>query len=186
MLDCLLSQGVEVQAVFDPKFKGELLGIPQRGEYDPNFAPEARAIVAIGNNATRKKVVANTRHEFTNAIHTSCIISTHATIGTGCMILHGAIVQAHTIIGNHVIVNTASSIDHDGVLQDYVHVAPGAVLCGRVKVGEGAFIGAGAVVLPGVTIGAWATVGAGAVVTRDVEEGTVVAGNPARVMSDLK
>ncbi len=186
VLDCLLSQGADVLALFDPKYQGELLGVPQKGTYDPAFEPEAHAIVAIGNNATRKMVAENTRHGFANAIHTACIISAHAAIGTGCMILHGAIVQAHAVIGNHVILNTASSIDHDSEIHDYVHIAPGAVLCGRVKIGEGALIGAGAVVLPGISIGAWATVGAGAVVTKDVPGRAVVAGNPARIIPPIK
>jgi len=186
VLDCLLSQGIEVLALFDPKYDGELLGVRQRGVYDPSFSPDARAIVAIGDNALRKKVATNTRHAFINAIHSSCIISTHASFGTGSMMLHGAIVQAHTRIGNHVILNTASSVDHDCEISDYVHIAPRAVLCGRIKVGEGAFIGAGAVILPGISIGAWATVGAGAVVTKDVGEGVVVVGNPAREVKSLK
>ena len=71
VLDCLLSQGVEVIALFDPKYTGELFGVPQRGVYDPAFAPDARAIIAIGNNALRKKVTSITRHAFTNAIHSS-------------------------------------------------------------------------------------------------------------------
>lgn len=180
VLDCLLSRGVEVLALFDPKYTGELLGVEQRGVYDPAFAPGARAIVAIGENALRKKVVLNTKHSFVNAIHSSCIISAHASIGTGCMILHGAIVQAHTRIGDHVILNTASTVDHDCEINDYAHIAPGAVLCGRIKVGEGVLVGAGAVVLPGISIGAWSTIGAGAVVTKDVPAGVMVAGNPAR------
>src|SRR4051794_38489457 len=45
-----------------------------------------------------------------------------------------------------------------------------------------ASIGSGATILAGVTIGEGALVGAGAVVTRDVPEGTVVVGNPARVL----
>jgi len=183
VLDCLLSQGIEVLALFDPKYNDELLGVRQRGVYDPSFSPDARAIVAIGDNALRKKVALNTKHEFSTAIHSSCIISSHASIGNGCMILHGAIVQTHTRIGNHVIINTASSVDHDCEISDYVHIAPRAVLCGRIKLGEGAFIGAGAVILPGISIGAWATVGAGAVVTKDVSEGVVVIGNPARQLN---
>jgi maltose O-acetyltransferase len=52
-----------------------------------------------------------------------------------------------------------------------------------VRIGRRAFIGARALVLPGVTIGDDAIIGAGSVVTRDVEAGTVVAGNPARVIT---
>lgn len=50
---------------------------------------------------------------------------------------------------------------------------------------ENAWIGANAIILPGVTIGKNAIVGAGSVVTRDVEDNTVVAGNPAKVIRKL-
>ena len=62
-----------------------------------------------------------------------------------------------------------------------VHLAPGAVLTGVVRVGDGALIGPNAVVLPRLTVGRGAIVGAGSVVTRDVPDGVVVYGNPARV-----
>ena len=47
------------------------------------------------------------------------------------------------------------------------------------------FVGMDALVLKGVTIGEGAVVGAGSVVTQDVPRRTVVAGNPARVVSEL-
>ena len=47
---------------------------------------------------------------------------------------------------------------------------------------RGATIGSGATILCGVEIGENAIVGAGSVVTRSVPAGTVVAGNPARVL----
>jgi sugar O-acyltransferase (sialic acid O-acetyltransferase NeuD family) len=182
VLDCLLSSKAQVLALFDPKYSGELMGIPQRGTYDPAFAPDAFALVVIGDNALRKKVVSLTRHSFTNVLHSSVILSSFATMRVGNMILHGVIVQAQTTIGNHVILNTKVSVDHDCVIGDYVHIAPGAVLCGTVEVGEGAFIGAGAVILPGKKIGKWSTVGAGAVIVHDVPDGAVVVGNPGRVL----
>jgi len=54
---------------------------------------------------------------------------------------------------------------------------------GRIRVGEGAMIGAGAVVLPGVEIGAGARVAANSLVSEDVPPGTTVAGVPAEVVS---
>jgi sugar O-acyltransferase (sialic acid O-acetyltransferase NeuD family) len=182
VLDCLLSQQVEVLALFDPKYDGDLYGVPQRGQYDSTFAPHAMAIVAIGNNAVRKKTASNTQHQFTNAIHPSSIISSRAMMGIGNMILHGAIIQTQTRLGNHVIINTGVRVDHDCSIGDYVHLAPGVILSGTVTVGEGAFIGAGATVIPGKKIGNWTIVGAGAVVIDDVPDFAVVVGSPARII----
>jgi UDP-2-acetamido-3-amino-2,3-dideoxy-glucuronate N-acetyltransferase len=51
---------------------------------------------------------------------------------------------------------------------------------------KGASIGSGATILCGVEIGEGAIVGAGSVVTRDVEAGTIVAGNPAKVIRAIE
>jgi acetyltransferase EpsM len=48
-----------------------------------------------------------------------------------------------------------------------------------VHVGEGAFLGIGSV-SPGVRIGRWTTLGAGAVAIRDLADGAVAVGVPAR------
>ena len=56
----------------------------------------------------------------------------------------------------------------------------------RTLVKSGASIGSGATILANVTIGEHAIVGAGSVVTRDVPAGAIVAGNPARVLRNLK
>lgn len=54
--------------------------------------------------------------------------------------------------------------------------------CVSTVIKRGASIGSGATILCGITVGERAIVGAGSVVTRDVPEGAVVAGNPARVL----
>jgi acetyltransferase-like isoleucine patch superfamily enzyme len=55
-----------------------------------------------------------------------------------------------------------------------------------VTIGDDVWIGQGAVILKGVTIGERAVVGAHAVVTRDVPADSVVAGNPAQVVRELR
>ena len=50
------------------------------------------------------------------------------------------------------------------------------------RIGKRCFVGAHSILMPGVTIGDGSIVGAGSVVTRDVPAGTIVAGNPARVV----
>lgn len=57
--------------------------------------------------------------------------------------------------------------------------------CVGTLVKRGASVGSGATILCGVTIGERAIVGAGSVVTRDIPDGAVVAGNPARLMRSV-
>ena len=57
---------------------------------------------------------------------------------------------------------------------------------GSIVVHDNVFIGYGTIVLPGVTIGPNAIVGTGAVVTKDVRDGDIVGGNPARPIGKVE
>ena len=54
---------------------------------------------------------------------------------------------------------------------------------GTIEIGNNVFIGADAIILPNVKIGDNVIIGAGSVVTKDIADGSVVGGNPARVIS---
>ncbi len=56
----------------------------------------------------------------------------------------------------------------------------------RIVIEDKVWIGIGATILPGVTLGYGCIVGAGSVVTKDVPPMTVVAGNPARIIKQIK
>lgn len=137
-------------------------------------------ILAIGNNTIRQRIAQQFKLNYATVIHNSAIISPSVVIGEGTVCMAGAALNADAIIGSHCILNTSCRVDHDCRLADFVHISPGATLCGNVSVGMGTQIGAGAVVLPGIRIGLNCVVGAGATVIRSIPNGTTVVGSPAR------
>ncbi|MFL6245866.1 MAG: NeuD/PglB/VioB family sugar acetyltransferase [Thermoanaerobaculia bacterium] len=115
-------------------------------------------------------------------VHRTAFVARNATIGKGSQVLAHAKVCVDAVLGEACILNTGASVDHECVLGDGVHVSAGAVLAGLVRVGDCSLIAVGATVLPRITIGRDVVVGAGAVVTRDVPDGVIVVGSPARVL----
>lgn len=118
-------------------------------------------------------------------VHPNAYVCSTASLGAGTQVLAQAIVAADAHVGEACIINHRSSADHDCVLGDGVHLAPGATLCGCVSLGDNVMIGASAVVLPRIRIGENTIIGAGAVVIRDVPPGVVAVGAPARIIRKI-
>ena len=88
------------------------------------------------------------------------------------------------MIGDNVVVNTGSQVNHDNVIENHVYMASGVVLSGGVKIGENSLIDDGVIVALGRKIGKNSIIGAGAVVTKDIPDGVVAYGNPAKVIRE--
>jgi acetyltransferase-like isoleucine patch superfamily enzyme len=102
----------------------------------------------------------------------NCKISSHSFVCEGVDIEDGVFIGHNVSFINDKVPRATRA---DGSLQtdeDWI--------VERTLVKKGATIGTGATILGGVTIGEGAFVGAGSVVTRNVQDGSVVAGNPAR------
>lgn len=143
-------------------------------------------IVAIGNNEVRRSKMdelINKGVSLKSLIHPSAIISQYATIGAGVVAFAGVVVNAGVKVGDGAILNTGCSIDHDCLLDDCVHVSPGASIAGTVRIGRMSWIGIGACVKQSINIGSNVTVGAGAAVVKDIVDGVTVVGVPAKVLS---
>lgn len=146
-------------------------------------AGATHAFIAVGHNATRAAIADRCLAHglvLVDAVSRFAMLSSSTRLAGGVAVLPGAVVNAATDLGPGVIVNTNASVDHDCQIGPFVHVAPGAVIGGGVQVGSRTLVGIGAVVLPGVRIGADVVIGAGAVVVRDLPDGCVVVGVPAR------
>ena len=188
IVDILLSAGRLVTAYCDAEekqknpFHLEYLGkeievIEKLKDYD--------FFTCIGHNGVREKVYAQLSKLIgnpINAIHPSAVISSSVRLEDGIMIAANVTINPLTEIGKGVICNTSCSIDHECSIGDFTHIAPGAVLCGNVKVGKGSFVGANAVIRQGIQIGDNVMIGAGTVIVKDIPDNVTVVGNPQKVL----
>lgn len=184
IISCILANQESVDLIFDDNpDRKEVYGMEVSGFYNPTIFPDQKLIISIGNNSIRRKISNQVKHVFGITIHPSCIVDKTVKIGEGTVVLHNAVIQTYAVIGNHVIINTSVSVDHDCVIGDFVHLAPGVILAGNVCVGENTLIGVGSIVVPGLTIGKNCFISAGSIVTKNVPDGAIVRGNPARIIS---
>jgi len=186
ILDTLRKCGVDVVGIWDDnKSLSQFMGMPILGGVDAcKRAGVNPLIVAIGNNAIRKRIADefDAKPLFGIAVHPSAVISRESRVDVGTVVMANATINAACTIGCHVIVNTNASVDHDCIIGNYAHISPQVGLAGNVKVGEGTQIGIGASVIQGINIGSWCTIGAGTVIIKDVPNGATVVGNPGRII----
>lgn len=156
---------------------------PVVGKSQDIFQFGCDGFVAIGNAQVRQRLQEEMETKGIHIpvlIHPAAVVAKDVQILPGTAIMAGAVINPGSVIGKGCIVNTCASVDHDNVLEDYVHVAVGAHIAGTVQIGHHTWVGAGATVSNNINICANCMIGAGTVVCKSiVEEGTYV-GVPAR------
>lgn len=130
--------------------------------------------------------------------------------GEDCRILYPFTLSRKNIfLGNHVFINqnaTLMSSDAKIIIGNYVLMGPNVTMitgdhnirkigqfifdvkkkeAGNdvdIVIGDDVWIGANAIILKGVRVGRGAIIGAGSVVVKDVQDYSIVVGNPARMI----
>ncbi len=141
---------------------------------------DKKFIIAIGNNAIRRRIAEEYDLDYYTAIHPSAVIGKDVKIGEGTAIMAGTVINPSTEIGKHCIINSGSVVEHDNRLGDFVHLSPNATLCGTVTVGENTHVGAGVTVKNNTNITADCIIGVGAAVVKDITEAGTYLGVPAK------
>lgn len=172
-----------------PNLQGStVLGLPVcgDGQWLQNESSRQRVAVAlgIGDNFARQRVAQSCLAwgaELLTVVHPTAAISASARLGPGAVVMAHAAVNPEAKIGSGAIVNTGASVDHDVEVGEFAHVGPKAAMGGASRLGMFSFLGIGAVIIHCAAVGAGSIVGAGAVVVRDIPDGVVAIGVPARI-----
>ena len=183
IIDCVRSSGGHVAGILDDGLPvgTRILEVPVLGR-SADYARFAdhRFLIAIGNNAVRRRLAENMNVRWATVVHPSAVVSPYAAIGEGTVVMPGAVINACAEIGRHCIINTGAVVEHDNILHDYVHLSPKAALGGTVTVGSGSHIGIGACVRNNTAICGGCTVVAGAAVVKDITDPGTYVGVPAK------
>jgi acetyltransferase-like isoleucine patch superfamily enzyme len=120
----------------------------------------------------------------------SCLTDRVVVIGDRCLIGRGSGIVGHESIeigddvwtGHHVYIT-----DQNHGYEDLdLPISRQAMPERPVRIGAGSWLGHGTVVLPGATIGEHVVIGANSVVRGEIPSFTVAAGNPARVIKEIR
>jgi sugar O-acyltransferase (sialic acid O-acetyltransferase NeuD family) len=171
-----------------PDLEGtEVLGLPVIGSIDTAIrCDDTDFVISTGSQHdyfSRKRIVRRLGlppDRYPTLVHPAASLPRSAALGAGCVVSAGVVVTASVTIGSHVYMLPGVILTHDDVVEDYVTLGVGVRCAGRVALREGAYIGLGAVIREGLEVGRWSLVGAGSMVEKDVADGVVVVGSPAR------
>jgi UDP-3-O-[3-hydroxymyristoyl] glucosamine N-acyltransferase len=112
------------------------------------------------------------------------ISSRRVVIGNNVRIEENTVIQRgflrDTVLGHNIRVGPSCSIGNGVQIGDGTLIAQGVVICGSVSIGSNARIWGNSSVREGTKIGIGTVVGLGAVVLKDLADGEVHIGNPAK------
>ena len=193
-LSYLKEDGVEIVGFLDDDINHSKLlnGIPLLGTTD--LLPDLKSkfdvdaiYCPLGNNRIRVDFLRYARelgYKTPNYIHPTAYISPNVEIGNeGIYILGNTYVMPHVTIDKDVMISVGANIIHHTHLKQGVFISNGVNLGASLVADECAYLGMGSTIMTGVTrLGKDSLIGAGAVVIKDVPDGAVVAGIPAKII----
>lgn len=143
-----------------------------------------QVVIANGTPSERKCIrekVEGFGFELTNLIDPTAIISPTAVLGSGIIITPYSSISSNAVIHNNALIQSYVRVGHDIEVGCDSVISANVGIGGRTRIGDRTYIGLGAVIQDELSIGDDSIIALGSVVHTNVDQGVIVAGNPARV-----
>ena len=148
-------------------------------------ADRAQIVITQGEPLSKRilyEKVKKDGYELAVLVHPHAYICPDVTLEEGVIVFVGATVSSTVHLGICSVVLSYGLVGHDTVVGDFCQISAMALVNGHVKIGEGTFVGGASCIREELSIGANSIVSMGACVLKDVPDGVIVMGNPARVI----
>ena len=122
----LVAAGFHVAAFYDddPRLWGhDVEGAPVIGPVSESKSSDRRAIVAIGDNAVRRRVVDGLDLDWMTVIHPFSWVAPGVEVDRGSFIGAGTVIQPGSVIGSHVILSGRVGLGHDAHVASFAHLS---------------------------------------------------------------
>lgn len=142
-------------------------------------------VVAVGEPSIRQLLynkISQNNFKCATLIHPSSFVSEFAKIGEGVVICYGSFVSHHVSLDNNVYIQPNVVVGHDSIILAHSVISPGVSIGGAVSIGYSSFIGLNASIREATFIGSNCIVGMGCCLNVNVDDSTIITGNPARVI----
>jgi len=142
-------------------------------------------VIGVGEPAIREKIaneIISEGYQLATLIHPNVHIPDSANIGDGTVINSNAFVSCDVNIGQNAYIQQSASIGHDVTIGDNSVISTFVNFSGACQVGCNTFVGMSTCIKEKVKIGSHSIVSLGSVVIRDIPDGVIAVGNPARPM----
>ncbi|NQS97034.1 MAG: hypothetical protein HQ591_01125 [candidate division Zixibacteria bacterium] len=163
-----------------------------RTEEAPNFAEKGYYLVCALHNLRYGRLRINRIEKmgipleaFPPIIHPTVITSMAESIGQGVIIGPYVNISVDVTVGNYCFFGGSIFLGHDTKLEDFVAMSNNAATGATIRIGKGTHVSINTSIREFIQIGRYALIGMGAVVIKDVGEGEIAVGNPAKIIGKV-
>ncbi|MEZ4886663.1 MAG: hypothetical protein R3E32_18185 [Chitinophagales bacterium] len=176
---------------YTPKLPFAIEGLAHEivADKDIDFSNIKNCLIGVHRCVVKKQVFdyfkknhGVTSNKYTNIISPNSVIYSTSTLGVGINISDHVVLSAYSHIENFVTISKGTIIGHHTHVGDFCTMNQGVQIAGNCRIGEGTLFGMGAHIVDGITIGKNSVIGACSLVTKDIPEGVVAYGIPAKII----